>query len=149
MTSDSSLFVDTNVLIYATNELSPWHRVAAQLLETAWQDGDVVVSPQVLREYLAAGTRLAGAGSHVPREQVMQNVRTFQGQFRLVEDTPSVMAALIKLVESVDVAGKQVHDANIVATMQVHGFKRLLTGNVADFARFGQLITVVPLEAHP
>jgi predicted nucleic acid-binding protein len=43
----------------------------------------------------------------------------------------------------------EVHDANIVATMQVYGVRHLLTHNTADFARFSHLITVVPLEPMP
>ena len=39
--------------------------------------------------------------------------------------------------------GKQVHDANIVATMIAHGETRLLTFNESDFRRFGSLIEVV------
>ena len=38
------------------------------------------------------------------------------------------------------------HDANIVATMQVYDIKRLLTHNMRDFARFSSLITILPLE---
>ena len=41
-------------------------------------------------------------------------------------------------------AGRQVHDANIVATMLAHGENRLLTFNGADFRRFVRLIEVVP-----
>jgi hypothetical protein len=41
--------------------------------------------------------------------------------------------------------GKQVHDTNIVATMLTHGVNRLLTHNVADFVRFSQEITVIPM----
>ncbi len=40
---------------------------------------------------------------------------------------------------------KQVHDANIVATMQAHGITHLLTHNIAYFARFAHLIKVVSL----
>ena len=54
-------------------------------------------------------------------------------------------AQLLHLLSSVQVAGKQVHDANIVATMLTYGVPKLLTNNTADFARFGHLITVVPL----
>ena len=53
---------------------------------------------------------------------------------------------LENLLQNFSVAGKQVHDANIVATMQLHGIRHLLTNNGEDFARFSQLITVVPLE---
>jgi predicted nucleic acid-binding protein len=56
---------------------------------------------------------------------------------------------LIALLLSISVGGKQVHDANIVATMQAHGLRRLLTYNTADFARFAHLIQVEPLVPTP
>lgn len=40
-------------------------------------------------------------------------------------------------------AGKQVHGANIVATMLAHGETRLLTFNLADFQRFDSLIELI------
>jgi hypothetical protein len=42
-------------------------------------------------------------------------------------------------------AGRQMHDANIVATMLAHGEHRILTFNGADFRRFARLIEVVAL----
>jgi predicted nucleic acid-binding protein len=56
-----------------------------------------------------------------------------------------VTANLLHLLTTVPVAGRQVHDANIVATMLAHGVPKLLTHNTADFARFAAVITVVPL----
>ena len=47
---------------------------------------------------------------------------------------------LIALCQEVPLAGKQVHDANIVATMLAHGERRLLTFNASDFQRFGERI---------
>ena len=41
--------------------------------------------------------------------------------------------------------GNQIHDANVVATMLVHGSETLVTGNRADFRRFEGLIRVVGL----
>ena len=46
------------------------------------------------------------------------------------------------LCREVPAAGKQVHDANIVATMQAHGERRLLTFNGSDFRRYGEHITL-------
>jgi predicted nucleic acid-binding protein len=43
-----------------------------------------------------------------------------------------------------DVGGKQVHDANVVATMLTHGITRLLTFNTGDFSRFADIITLGP-----
>ncbi len=39
--------------------------------------------------------------------------------------------------------GRQVHDANIVATMLAHGETRLLTANRSDFRRFEPRIELV------
>ena len=50
-------------------------------------------------------------------------------------------------MEQLPIGGKQVHDANIVATHVRPRIGRLLTANTGDFARFAHLITVVSLEA--
>ena len=48
-------------------------------------------------------------------------------------------------MEQFPIGGAQVHDANIVATMQVYEIGQLLTNNGADFARFSEAIAVLPL----
>ena len=45
----------------------------------------------------------------------------------------------------VNCSGKQVHDANVVATMLTHGIETVVTINVDDFARYDDHIVVVPL----
>ncbi len=42
--------------------------------------------------------------------------------------------------------GKQIHDANIVATMQVYNISHLFTLNIADFMRFSSFITLIELD---
>jgi predicted nucleic acid-binding protein len=75
------------------------------------------------------------------------NVQVFRTQFRVLDNTVLVLDNLMALISAIPVAGKQVHDANIVATMRTYGIPHLLTHNTADFARFAHLITAVPLEA--
>ena len=43
-----------------------------------------------------------------------------------------------------DVKGKNVHDARIVAAMNVNGITQLLTFNTADFKRFPGIILLAP-----
>jgi predicted nucleic acid-binding protein len=80
---------------------------------------------------------------------LIADVVRFQSQFRVAEDGPAVTSNLLALLASISIGGRQVHDANIVATMQVHGLPRLLTDNTGDFARFGHLIQVEPLVPGP
>jgi predicted nucleic acid-binding protein len=74
---------------------------------------------------------------------------------RVVLDTNVLLAAtdtgrvdekvserLLALLDDVSCAGKQVHDANIVATMLVHGVDTLVTINTDDFARFEKLLRI-------
>lgn len=73
----------------------------------------------------------------------MADVERFQRDLNVAEDGPEVFAALLALLASIPAMGKQVHDANIVATLRAHGISRLLTFNEADFRRFSGLIEVV------
>ncbi len=81
----------------------------------------------------------------MPIERLIARVRYFPTRFRVAEDDSSATERLLALMAGIPIGGKQVHDANIVATMQVYGVRRLLTHNARDFARFSHLITVVPL----
>ena len=54
-----------------------------------------------------------------------------------------VTELLIALCREVSIGGKQIHDANIVATMLAYGEQRLLTFNAADFRRYGDRIELI------
>jgi predicted nucleic acid-binding protein len=137
------MFVDTNVLVYANQKRSAFHTEAVALLERAGRDTALWISRQVLREYLATVTRPQGSEPALPMAAALQRVRNFAVRFEVAEDGPEVFDKLLELLARVRVAGKQVHDANLVATMLAHGIKRLLTFNVSDFQRFGAVIELV------
>lgn len=63
----------------------------------------------------------------------------------LLYDEATVSAELLALVRKHDVKGKQVHDANIVATTLANGIGRLATLNTHDFQRFEDEIALEPL----
>ena len=56
--------------------------------------------------------------------------------FSLLPDRPEIYQTWKHLVRQHRVVGSKVHDARLVAAMQVHGIERLLTFNADDFARF-------------
>jgi predicted nucleic acid-binding protein len=145
---DSPIFIDTNVLVYANILAYPLHQIAADLIQSLIDaDAELWLSRQVLREFIAAVTRPQTYGNPQPIEIVVARVRVFQAQFQVIEDNPQVTAQLLELLQQFPTAGRQVHDANIVATMLTAGIDRLLTHNVRDFTRFSDLITVIPLVA--
>jgi predicted nucleic acid-binding protein len=67
----------------------------------------------------------------------------FAQRFNMLEDGSPVWDHLMELSRRYSFGGRQVHDANVVATMLAHGERRLLTFNEVDFQRFTTLIEVV------
>jgi predicted nucleic acid-binding protein len=103
----------------------------------------MAISRQILREYLAVVTRPGGRSEALSMADALADVARFSGSFDVLEDGPEVAARLIELCRTVRLAGRQVHDANIVATMLAHGEHRLLTMNRSDFRRFEPRIELV------
>jgi predicted nucleic acid-binding protein len=136
--------------VFLTNSGSPWHGDAARTIGEASSAGTrLAISTQVVREYLAVASRDAGTVTGLPGTVGLANARAFSRGFDVLPETGAILDELLALVDRFHVSGRQVHDANIVATMQAHRIRRLLTRNVSDFVRFATLIEVMPLASMP
>ena len=138
------LFVDTNVLLTATDASRLLHSQATQLLDGSINPGlRLAASGQVVREYLVVATRpleVNGLGLSVP--DAAGNVNEFLRRLELYDETEDVSMRLRQLAITHGLRGKRLHDANIVATMAAHGISTLLTQNGADFAPFEDIAIV-------
>jgi predicted nucleic acid-binding protein len=140
-------FLDTNVLVYAASLRAPLHQRAVEELRKRYASKqDLWISRQVLREYLATLTRAQTYSNPKPLRELSGDVRYFQSRFLVANEGPAVTEKLLDLIEQTETGGKQIHDANIVATMLVHGVSELLTNNPGDFARYSGVIRIIPLE---
>lgn len=139
-----SVLVDTNVLVYLTRPTSAHHMAATAALTELEAQGSVLwISAQVLREYLAVVTRPQTSAPALPMPAAIADVREFCQAFRLAVPEAAVFDRLLGLLEQRSGAGRQVHDANIVATMLAQGVRKLLTFNAADFRRFSEEIDIL------
>lgn len=144
-TAGDILFVDTNVLLTATDESRPQHRDARRLLgESGLRGLHLAASGQILREYLVVATRplnVNGLGLHV--RDATANISEFLRYIHLYDETVDVAHRLRQLALTYALHGKRLHDANIVATMSVHGIRALVTQNPGDFAPFDEIDPVI------
>ena len=135
------MFIDTNVLIYARFPGTPYYDTARVSLERILRDDEPIrISRQILREYLSSITRPQIWSDPLTSEEALEEIDWLITQFEILEDGPAVTEWLIALLREVSVGGRQIHDANIVATMLAHGERRLLTFNTSDFRRYQHLI---------
>ncbi|MBN1122144.1 MAG: hypothetical protein JXJ17_13790 [Anaerolineae bacterium] len=88
----------------------------------------------------------ARQGEPLPeKEPVLAQVNAMLNTFEVADETPDVTNWLITPLKQTSTAGKQVHDANVVATMLAYGIDTLLTANIGDFVRFEDKITLMAL----
>lgn len=141
------VFLDTNVLLAATDEGRDEHTRALAILNDWPADGIALyASGQVLREYLCVATReIVDNGLGLTRADAVANVVAFRDRLSSLDENGKVVDRLLELLENIDCRGKQAHDANVVATMLVHGVETLVTANEDDFKRFVEHIRITPL----
>jgi predicted nucleic acid-binding protein len=140
------VFVDTNVLVHVTRPSAAQHAGARATLRRLEDEGSRLwVSPQVFREYLAVVTRPQATAPALPMATAIADVRRFRAAFDVAEEGPTVLERLLDLLIAHRGAGRQIHDANIVATMLEHSIHRLFTFNASDFRRFALIIEIEPL----
>lgn len=141
------VMLDTNVFLAATDESRAEHSGALAILNR-WPGGSTLLctSGQILREYLAVATRPEEKnGLGLKPADAVGNVRAIRERTFLLEEDSRVADRLMRLLEDVECGGKQVHDANVVATMLVHGVGTVVTMNSGDFARFTSYVNLLEL----
>jgi predicted nucleic acid-binding protein len=140
------VFRDTNVLVAASVVEHPSHAAAAALLaKLTAEQTPFCISPQVCREFLVVLARKPVSGREFTVEEALQALDSWRSACVVLDEGPAVLVELLALVRDHQVKGKQVHDANIVATMRAKNVSRLATLNAGDFERFEDDITLVTL----
>jgi len=131
--------IDTNVLLRLVAPTAAQHALAVQAVRTLLARGDeLMLAPQVVMEFWSVATRpLAVNGFGWTAADTEIEVAKLLAQFPLLPETPAVFSQWLRLVTARGTVGKQVHDAHVVALLNVHNVSHLLTFNVADFASYG------------
>jgi toxin-antitoxin system PIN domain toxin len=139
--------VDSNLLVYAHREDSPWHDTAyARMVELAEGRAPWAIPWPCIHEFLAIVTHPRIYDPPTPLEKAIDQVGAWLESPTLVvlsesaDYWPLLRAALL----SGRVSGPQVHDARIVTICQQHGVSELWSAD-RDFGRFSGLTVRNPL----
>ena len=138
---DKRVFIDTNVLLAATDVARSHHCEAKAFISNAaggsWR---LFASAQVFREYLVVATRpIQNNGLGLSPEGAARNVYVYQRLVQVLPEGQDSHNRLVSLVIDHQLSGKRIHDANIVAVMMTQGLRQLNTYNPQDFKPFQQI----------
>jgi len=129
-------FLDTNILLRMIMSQADQHAE----VDALW------ISGQIIREFIVQVTHPRTLRQPLTIEQAVREIEAISSLFRVADETVAVRGKLLELVQHYPTRGKQVHDANIVATMLVYKIETLLTLNMDDLNRFSDKINIVTLE---
>jgi toxin-antitoxin system PIN domain toxin len=141
--------VDTNILVYAHREDSPWHNTAfAAVVELAEGRSIWAIPWPCIHEFLAIVTHPRIFSPPTPLVEAIDQVEawTEAPSLVLLPETEGYWPQFRKMIEAGRVAGGQIHDARIAALCSFNGVKELWTAD-RDFTRFPGLRVRNPLIA--
>jgi uncharacterized protein len=139
--------VDTNLLVYAHREDSPWHDVArARVAALAEGRAAWAIPWPCLHEFLAIVTHPRIYAPPSPLAAALDQIEAWleSPSLVLLSETEGYWPALRAALESGRLAGAQVHDARVAALCRRHGIRELWTAD-RDFSRFPDLTVRNPL----
>ncbi|MGA3189669.1 MAG: type II toxin-antitoxin system VapC family toxin [Bryobacteraceae bacterium] len=132
------VLVDTNVLLRRTQPDHEHHNVAVKSIAHLLAHGDLLYfTLQNMSEFWNVTTRpIANNGLGFSVAAAMAEIEKI-GQFlEFLPDSEAVYTEWKRLVLAHSVVGSKVHDAKLVAAMNAHGVRRILTFNAGDFGRY-------------
>ena len=137
---------DTNVLLRSIHQTHPMHPSALMALTTLLSSGDrVCITPQNIIEFWNVCTRPVDRnGLGLTPGEADREASRLEAIMTLLPDIPAIYPEWRRLVVAHSVSGVRVHDARIVAAMNVYGISSLLTFNGPDFTRYPGICPVHP-----
>lgn len=137
--------IDTNVLVYATVDAAPLCDEARTWMASLQrQNVTLCVTPQVCKEYLVVLTGDPVFDRNFTSAEALDVLLTLRTSLNVLRPSPQILDVLFELVRRYDVAGKRIHDANIVAVMNTGEISHLATYNRQDFAQFDEITLLSP-----
>jgi hypothetical protein len=139
--------LDTNLLVYAHREDSPWHTRAYQkVVELAEGRSSWAIPWPCLHEFLAIVTHPRIYNPPTPIALAMDQVDTWleAPNLTILSEGEGYWSELRTVLGNGRIVGPQVHDARVAALCQLHGVRELWTVD-RDFSRFPDLIVRNPL----
>lgn len=139
--------IDSNLLVYAHREDSPWHDKAAARLKGLAEGKSAWAIPwPCIHEFLAIVTHPRIYKPPTPLAAALRQVDAWleSPSLALLGEADGYWPELRRLLESGRVSGPRVHDARVAAICRFHGVRELWSAD-RDFSRFPVMTVRNPL----
>jgi uncharacterized protein len=139
--------LDTNILVYAHREDSPFYDVAAhRIAELAEGAAAWAIPWPCIHEFLAIVTHPRIYDPPTPLTAALEQVDAWieSPSLVLLTESDQHWPELRSLIEKAKATGGRIHDARVAALCLQHGVRELWSAD-RDFGRFTQLTVINPV----
>ena len=139
--------IDTNILVYAHREDSPWHEMARdRVTELANSGSPWSITWSSVHEFLAIVTHPRIYDPPTPLAMALAAIQAWQASpgLRLLGEGPGYFEKLAAQVTAGMIRGPKIHDARIASICLHHKVKKLWSAD-RDFSSFPDLACENPL----
>ncbi len=147
MTTSETSLLDTNVLVYAADETSPFHPTAKAIREKGLRgEISLCICPQVLAEFFAIVTDSKRVSNPRTQEEAQIEIEkyTHSENISKIYPRPDILERILDLLKKYKVTKQEVFDLQLVATMLSNDVTRLYTYNKDDFIKFREIEVLSP-----
>jgi len=145
-----SVFFDTNVLVYAHDELSPFHENSALLLDLALaKEITGIISEQNIMElYRILTNPTAMRGKPLSPSEARQLIEEtyLSGNLKVVFPTRETTRKALELADQEKISSARIFDIKLYALALRHKPTYFATYNTEDFKNLGNLTLKTPAE---
>jgi len=136
----TKLLLDTNLLFYAVDHTSSFHRLSSRFIDEV--ESDLYTTSKNISEFLVSTTR--GDSPTLTIAQVLDEVERFKKFLTILYPVQASLLELEKLLTHYQVRGKKIHDYEIAAIALTNNISQIATFNEQDFKEISRIEVINP-----
>ena len=147
-TAPELAMLDTNILVYAADEMSEFHARSKEVRDRGMQgEIPVAVSPQILFEFFAVVTNPRRVTEPRSPQEAREEMEKYLAAtaIRKIHPGDDIIRRVLTLLEQhPQIARPDIFDCVLVATMQANGVRRIYTYTRQHFTPFTDIEVLTP-----
>lgn len=130
------MLCDTNILVYAVDSKSPFHKTAVQFIENNYPK-KLFFTPQIFLEFFNIVTKRGGAT--ISLKETVEIINQFSQEENLILPKINTYQKALELCKNKDRSGVIIFDAYLIATALDNNIHTIVTANTSDFLLFPEI----------
>lgn len=141
------VLIDTNILIYASDESSVFQEKARRFLEKKLPFKNLCLTIQNLTEFYAIVTNPKRVKNSLNQNQAIRAIKSYlnSGLFQIIIPKPATVFRITALLDKYLIKNREIHDLHLAAVMMDNEVKTIYTADTKIFNRLG-LRAINPLK---